>query len=298
MRSFIRLKQRSTVRLAAARGADERGDLVLVDREVDVADRPERAVVDAEVPRRRTPRVGRRRARRARRSGVDVERGRPRRRRSTVGVMSSGPRRRSPLLLVAVAEQDGDGVDHSTNQQHDDGGRGRARPNSSSGSLGPRGRSTIGRAVKPPGEVAERQPPVKKPGRWRPIRISGAASPSARASDSTVPVRMPGSGVGQHVAADDLPAGGADAEAGLAEAVGHGPDRLGRGDDHDRAARGSASVMPAAMTRRAAGDARRAPSRRSRSRGSRRRPTGTPARLRMFTSMKRVSRLLAAYSSR
>ena len=37
-----------------------------------------------------------------------------------------------------------------------------------------------------------------------------------------------GRGVGQHVVADHLPAGGADAEAGLAEALGHGPDRLGR----------------------------------------------------------------------
>jgi hypothetical protein len=37
MRSFIRLKQRSTVLLPQPDGADERGDLVLVDVEVDVA---------------------------------------------------------------------------------------------------------------------------------------------------------------------------------------------------------------------------------------------------------------------
>ena len=42
-----------------------------------------------------------------------------------------------------------------------------------------------------------------------------------------------GRGVGQDVAADDLPPGGAHAEARLADAAGHGPQGLGRGDDHD-----------------------------------------------------------------
>ncbi len=44
---------------------------------------------------------------------------------------------------------------------------------------------------------------------------------------------MPGLAVGQHVAADDLPLGGAHPEPGLADARRDGPERLGRGDDHD-----------------------------------------------------------------
>ena len=44
----------------------------------------------------------------------------------------------------------------------------------------------------------------------------------------------PGRRVRQDVAADDLPLGRAHAVAGLADRGGHGAQRLGRGDDHDR----------------------------------------------------------------
>ena len=44
----------------------------------------------------------------------------------------------------------------------------------------------------------------------------------------------PGRRVGQHVAAHHLPPGRPDAVPGLADALGNGPQRLGRRDDHDR----------------------------------------------------------------
>ena len=47
-------------------------------------------------------------------------------------------------------------------------------------------------------------------------------------------MKTPGAAYGQHVAADDLPPGGAHPVGGLAHALGHGPQRLHRHQDDDR----------------------------------------------------------------
>ena len=102
-------------RLAAARRADERGDLVLVDVEVDLADGAEVAVVDGEVARLRTP-PGRWSAdgRRARAAGMSTTwPGR-------AWSLSLGGFIGSPLSFIAVAQPDGEAVhDQDEDEQHE-----------------------------------------------------------------------------------------------------------------------------------------------------------------------------------
>ena len=196
---------------------------------------------------------------------------------------SAGSRRSTALVghhqfaFISVAQEDGDGVgEQGDDQQHDDGGR-RQRAELLLRLLGPAGRRSVGSAVY--GPVSSVDEPtaagVENAPRTAPTRSSGAVSPSARASVRTVPVRMPGTAAGRTSLADHLPARGADAVAGLADACRDGAQRLGRRDDHDRQdedgqrqAAGRVTFVPVA--------ARRWPRRRRRrppARAGRRRPT-------------------------
>ena len=167
---------------------------------------------------RAAPLVAARRRPRCDRRGVGVRRGVGRSAgvaSSVIGRLPGG--RTSPGPLVAVAEVDGDRVGEQRDHEQDDDGR---------GGVGPELVLRLARPVvdddRQRGVAAgerrarSRRSPENDP-RTAPARRSGAVSPSARDSASTVPVRMPGDGGRQHELAGHLPARRADAVAGLAD---------------------------------------------------------------------------------
>ena len=67
-----------------------------------------------------------------------------------------------------------------------------------------------------------------------PTRISGAVSPIARDRARMTPVAIPGIAAGRTCLPDRLPLRRAERHRALADRRRHRPDRLARGDDHDR----------------------------------------------------------------
>ncbi len=218
--------------LAAARRADERGDLAPLDGEADVAHGAERAVVHVEVRPRRRPCPARDAAMPPRRR----PRGRPSDRwcwRWCRGACRAllGRRRRRSLVLEGEPRGDEAG-DQGEDEDEEDEGEGRApgpvlrrrgRAGWRCGRSGPRASCSVRTGSSSTSLVT----PM--------VNSSGAVSPAARATASIAPLTMPRQGRGQHHGHRSCGSVRAPrAVAALAQLVGHELEHLLGGADDDR----------------------------------------------------------------
>ena len=224
-------------RLPAARGADQRGDLVLADvgrsRRGPPGSRRRRRTGRR---RRRRPRERRRRATRAgrghRHDGLCLMR---------VGAPALSPSHVSMSLTTSAHTGSSTRSPRSSRpgsiQQHDDRGR-RSRSPQASRQSRPREDHASAGPCTAPGASPRTSGPVERNPVTAPTRSSGAVSPNARARARIDAGEDPRRRVRQDVAPDDLPPRRPDAVGGLPDALRHGPQRLHRDDDDERAAPG------------------------------------------------------------
>ncbi len=131
-----------------------------------------------------------------------------------------------PPLFESVPQDHGNRVQQQDeDEQHDDGSCGRLMElllwstHPRRDQRRHRGESATQRIDVPGSGRVARGYPVAAP-----ISSSGAASPTARERDSSVPVRMPGGGVGHHLGLDDLPVRGSYSVGAFAQRLRNGPN--------------------------------------------------------------------------